>query len=1137
MFRKIFTLSLALIFMTILGYCQTADSISAPKVVPLSPNAAEFAKYGNIPMSNSTGVPSISIPLYEINTGKIKVPISLSHHASGIKVTQKATWIGLGWSLNAGGVISRGVRGLHDEEPTYGWMNEQGTSATIHSKLISGQQNYADLDEVRKYQEDTYDSAPDFFSYNMPSLSGRFVYMQSVSAFKPIPLEPIKIQHLTAIGNPTLDNSYQITDVDGTNYYFQDKQSHYQDIKKPTDHANQSPTEHEVQSWYLSKIISADSKDTVQFNYTTVTTVGGTNEDFEETEVHHYSTNYGANGTDAYGNQEVKMNQSWYYDSYIVLKEILFRQGKVTFYGNTPRRDYLGCMLDSVTVFNKNGQQYNPIYKYVLNHDYFTTAQPQFDTWDYRLRLLSLSKIPLIANNTSETHQFVYDTTPLPSIHDKSVDYWGYYNGVSQNSFLPAVLPSAPELNRLYAQTNQKIGVANRNESDTYIQAGILKKIIYPTKGSTVFNYESHKYTSDQTQTQTVSVVQTSLTGIGKRNVTTKNTNFNWPTGTTTSVGPVTINFTAHTNPSSFDAAQRATLTDLTTNTVMGIWEHQGDFTKPYVATSAFTFDSTHQYQVTLVVDDDAPTNISFSLTAQVTNTTSVVKNGGGLRIASIQNYDHTGVVLSTDKYTYSGESIGKNDNLVAGNYVKSNSVLGYFIGLLCSEKYRDHIYYYAAPAYSGQSFEGANVLYSQVTKTSYDNNNNANGKTEYSYNLYGAFNSIYSPSMPGGREYVDQSMGVAALPLSEVHYRRNLDGTYSKLKDKAYGYGGAGYFSDGVTRIIRNVIIDDPSTNCHLLHPGDFTLYDYSLSTGARKLTAVRETDYNEADSAIITITTYDYTNPSHMQVTKTTTTSSDGKTLIAQNKYPADYTDATYGTDLLRSQSINNKLVEQIVTRDGNTEKQVATSYKIFQGSVLPNLVSMAISGGALEPRLKYNNYDTQSNVTEVAKVGAPLTSYKWAYNNAYPIAQVVNASSAEFYYEGNEESTAAGVTTGAAHTGNKYSTIALVSWTKPNSRSYVISYWYLSGGIWKYSGEQAYTSTSFTMTPSTGYDDVRIYPSDAQMTTYTYAPLVGMTSAIDAKGMTTTYEYDNLQRLMNVRDKDGYIVKHTDYHYQGQ
>lgn len=55
------------------------------------------------------------------------------------------------------------------------------------------------------------------------------------------------------------------------------------------------------------------------------------------------------------------------------------------------------------------------------------------------------------------------------------------------------------------------------------------------------------------------------------------------------------------------------------------------------------------------------------------------------------------------------------------------------------------------------------------------------------------------------------------------------------------------------------------------------------------------------------------------------------------------------------------------------------------------------------------------------------------------------------------------------------------------------------------------------------------------DAQITSYTYKPLVGTTSSTDAKGMTTYYEYDAFQRLKAVKDQDGNILKQTDYHYK--
>ena len=83
--------------------------------IPSSPSAAALGQYGSSPVSLHTGVPSISIPLFNLTANKISLPISLDYHASGIKVGQIASNVGLGWSLNAGGVITREVRDQPDD--------------------------------------------------------------------------------------------------------------------------------------------------------------------------------------------------------------------------------------------------------------------------------------------------------------------------------------------------------------------------------------------------------------------------------------------------------------------------------------------------------------------------------------------------------------------------------------------------------------------------------------------------------------------------------------------------------------------------------------------------------------------------------------------------------------------------------------------------------------------------------------------------------------------------------------------------------------------------------------------------------------------------------------------------------------
>ena len=88
-----------LLFYPTLIYCQLP-------AVP-SPTAANLGLYEDIPVSYFTGTPSISIPLYEIKGKQINVPITLSYHSAGIRPETHPGPTGVGWTLMAGGVITR----------------------------------------------------------------------------------------------------------------------------------------------------------------------------------------------------------------------------------------------------------------------------------------------------------------------------------------------------------------------------------------------------------------------------------------------------------------------------------------------------------------------------------------------------------------------------------------------------------------------------------------------------------------------------------------------------------------------------------------------------------------------------------------------------------------------------------------------------------------------------------------------------------------------------------------------------------------------------------------------------------------------------------------------------------------------
>jgi hypothetical protein len=161
------------------------------EVIPPSPTAASLGRYGEIPVSYHTGVPQISIPIYTVNEGGISVPISLNYHSSGVKVEELASWVGLGWSLNAGGVITRTVVGAPDEGNLRGggmsdvnqtgWFKDFGIAAPLLASPCESNPNYYDssnpcLIRYHDVAKGVADTEPDMFSFNFAGFSGKFFF-------------------------------------------------------------------------------------------------------------------------------------------------------------------------------------------------------------------------------------------------------------------------------------------------------------------------------------------------------------------------------------------------------------------------------------------------------------------------------------------------------------------------------------------------------------------------------------------------------------------------------------------------------------------------------------------------------------------------------------------------------------------------------------------------------------------------------------------------------------------------------------------------------------------------------------------------------------------------------------------------
>jgi hypothetical protein len=74
--------------MLLLGQTATpniADYSKISDVLPPAPNAASLGKYGGLDLSLASGMANINIPIYELASNNLKVPVSLSYTSNVLK--------------------------------------------------------------------------------------------------------------------------------------------------------------------------------------------------------------------------------------------------------------------------------------------------------------------------------------------------------------------------------------------------------------------------------------------------------------------------------------------------------------------------------------------------------------------------------------------------------------------------------------------------------------------------------------------------------------------------------------------------------------------------------------------------------------------------------------------------------------------------------------------------------------------------------------------------------------------------------------------------------------------------------------------------------------------------------------------
>lgn len=126
-----------------------------------SPQAWSMMKYGGSTPNLYTGTVSVSIPVYTYQDEDFTFPVSLNYASNGYIPNVQAGDVGLGWTLNLGGCITRTINGIADE----GVMTTTGIGGFFDLDVedFAGRKYYTDLGvfpEMNSQNNIDYTSVP-----------------------------------------------------------------------------------------------------------------------------------------------------------------------------------------------------------------------------------------------------------------------------------------------------------------------------------------------------------------------------------------------------------------------------------------------------------------------------------------------------------------------------------------------------------------------------------------------------------------------------------------------------------------------------------------------------------------------------------------------------------------------------------------------------------------------------------------------------------------------------------------------------------------------------------------------------------------------------------------------------------------
>ncbi len=1115
-------LSLVLACATLLLPAQISD-YDMPEIIAPSPTVSNLMRFEEVPVNYYTGQPDISIPLFSKQLDKgLSLNLALRYNTQGVMIDNLSGWVGTGWSMEIGGVISRTVRGIPDEFKKT--VNSPTKTGVLHNPDFW---NYNNLDINQKEEFnwnakgtplDNYDTELDLYQFSLLGTSGRFIIVKEAGVLKAKLLskdQNVKI-HLIYDTTTYAMNSFVITDAYGYKYTFDEKEvttsttttTHkYQgDFNfTPLSIGSNEAVVVNTSAWHLSKVTTSNNIELASIDYIskvhayyapTTTTINDIQEDV--------SFNFLQN---AYNKSILKPAESRtkYYTSIQSLKPT-----KITFKDDTSVEFLTG---------NNHPETNGSILQDVIINDKTGTENKRYElTYSTIVGRLWLDKVDEKAGSETLSHTLDYiDKNGLSTYGSASSDVWGYNNATTSTS-------SACTGGLTY--------------DPNAIKKGLLWKITYPTGGSKEFVFEPNTFSYEGNQVIPPSDYLLSPINVSAAEITR---NF-WATDHQIYSLPQTVTFThAHNVYISVSLTNGAGYTQ---HYLMALNKTDG------TDDNIVTLDNTNcksvpvvagTYQLKLIPSgsntlDPHTVSGSVRLDYGIQNATvSESLLGGGVRIKEIVFKD---VLTEARKilYDYSDPT---NSNKSSGAVDSRQGNLSKDYPFQTKKKLfstTENI-----PAAFGNNTitydiktKGANA---QLTKGSYIGYKNVkvseenNGYSLYTYTTpqdYPSPSGVFTypfkpyPNLDHKRGQLQKSkvFNHSGNQLKEVantytNYEETIN-TSIKVTDEEQCYYSQ--FYDTYANYISNTPTNTPTcvggfgcgilfTNC-----GNIMIsYSDAIESSYNRVveTATKDYTYDNLNNQLITerVEQYGYNSTNFQQNDVTTYFEGVGinepyyrtQTFFPVGGYPSsDYT-STQNAAISKMVTLN-KINVPIYTKTYKNNTLLTKSQNVFR-EYFPDLVELeevktAKGTQGLESRLTYHSYYDNGKVKEVSKKDGSRTVYIWGYNETLPIAKIDNATYAEvssqinnLHTESNNDNDS---TFGAAGT---------------------------EGALREALKILRNTSSL----------------SDALVTTFTYDPVKGVTSVTDPTGQTMYYHYDSLNRLEMVTDIDNKVISKNTYNYK--